>query len=265
MLAHILACPVCHGPLSDCQCLPCGRNYPREDGIVDFIPRPAPDERVQHRWPLWAQLEANGARAYEVDPPSSLSVGDRKDARAFAEFCQFEGLVLDVGCGPQELPSYAEGLLGRFVGIDPLRGVQPRRFFFVQAIAEYLPFRDCVFDCVLYATSIDHLLVPDLALEEARRVAKPRGSICIWLGELPRLPLRERLRGHKREPVTKVETPHATVKFEVPTGAVDAFHVAHPRVREIREWLKHAGLTVSEVRRPVANSCFIRAVMTKPE
>ena len=60
----------------------------------------------------------------------------------------------------------------RFVGVDPLRGAQPRAFAFAQAIAEYLPFRDGVFDRVLFATSIDHVLLPELALAEARRVSK---------------------------------------------------------------------------------------------
>jgi SAM-dependent methyltransferase len=260
-VAKYLACPVCHGPLSNTECPGCRRSYPSEGGIIDFTPRPVPDERVRHRWQLWAQLEANGARAYEFDPPSSLSVGERNDARAFAEFCRFEGLVLDVGCGPQEMPSYAEGLLENFVGIDPLRGFQPRRFSFVQGIAEYLPFRDGVFGQVLYATSIDHLLAPDLALREAHRVARPGGSICVWLGELPSPPFRERLRRRKTEPVTEVATPQRRMSFDVPSGAADAFHVAHPRAREVQRWLKHAGLSVVEVTRPIANSCFIRAVV----
>jgi ubiquinone/menaquinone biosynthesis C-methylase UbiE len=41
-----------------------------------------------------------------------------------------------------------------------------------------------VFDRVLFATSIDHVLVPELALAEAYRVASRGGTVCIWLGEV---------------------------------------------------------------------------------
>jgi SAM-dependent methyltransferase len=259
VLATILACPICHGPLAGTRCPGCRRNYPSERGVVDFTPRPPPDKRVRAGWQLWAKLEANGAKAYELDPLSSLSVGERNDVRAFADFCQFEGLVLDVGCGPQELPTYAAGLEGRLVGIDPLRGAHPRAFEFVQGIAEYLPFRDGVFKRILFATSIDHLLEPELALAEARRVAAPGGSICIWLGELPPVSLRERIKRRPTEPVMEIQTPRTTMMFEVPAGAVDAFHVTHPRSREVKRWLSKAGLSVSQLTRPVANSCFIRA------
>ena len=80
--------------------------------------------------------------AYATDPPSSLSVGQRPDAEAFAAFCELRGLVLDVGCGIQAMPTYGRGLGDGFVGIDPLRGERERAFAFVQAIAEFLPFRD---------------------------------------------------------------------------------------------------------------------------
>jgi hypothetical protein len=100
-----------------------------------------------------------------------------------------------------------------------------------------------------------------LALAEARRVAAPGGSICIWLGELPPVRLRERLKRRAPGPVSEIETPRARMRFEVPVGAVDAFHVAHPRARQVKRWLTRAGLIVQEVERPIANSCFIRAAV----
>jgi ubiquinone/menaquinone biosynthesis C-methylase UbiE len=256
LLAEILACPVCHGELVEGRCNGCGRSY--EDG--EFIPRPLPDSRLRQRSQLWEQVEANGARAYELDPPSSLSIGEREDARRFAAFSRLEGLILDIGCGPQALPSYAEGLAERFVGIDPLRGAQPRAFAFAQAIAEYLPFRDSVFDRVLFATTIDHVLSPELALAEARRVSKSGGMVCVWVGE-PNPPrgMGERLR--RLRGITQVTTPQATMRFRVPAGAVDAFHLAHPSVEQIEQWLEGAGLRVVEVQRPMLQRCFLRALV----
>jgi ubiquinone/menaquinone biosynthesis C-methylase UbiE/uncharacterized protein YbaR (Trm112 family) len=260
LLAEILVCPVCHAELADGSCTGCGRTY--DEG--EFIPSPLPDDRLRERQDLWQKLEANGARAYGLDPPSSLSIGDRADARAFAEFSRLEGLVLDVGCGPQELPSYAEGTVERFVGVDPLRGAQPRAFAFAQAIAEYLPFRDGVFDRVLFATSIDHVLLPELALAEARRVSKPGGMVCVWTGEAAPPPppegLRERLR--RKRGVVEITTPRVTMRFRVPRGAADAFHAAHPSVEQLEQWLKRAGLDKVEVQRQTDHgSCFLRAVV----
>lgn len=259
LLAEILACPVCHGELADGRCGSCGRTY--EDR--NFIPSPLPDGRLRRRRRLWGKLEANAARAYELDPPSSLSIGDRADARLFAEFSRLEGLILDVGCGPQALPSYAEGMAESFVGIDPLPGTQPRTFAFAQAIAEYLPFRDGVFDRVLFATSIDHLLLPELALAETRRVSKSGGMVCIWLGEPAPPPPPEGFREHVRRMLGLVDitTPRVTMRFRVPKGAVDAFHAAHPSAEQVEAWLEQAGLRVVEVQRPIEQHCFIRSLV----
>jgi SAM-dependent methyltransferase len=259
LLAEILVCPVCQGELEGTRCTSCGRIY--EAG--DFVPHPLPDERLRERLRLWQKLEANGARAYELDPPSSLSVGDRSDARLFAEFSQLAGLILDVGCGPQALPSYAEGTAERFVGIDPLPGVQPRPFAFAQAIAEYLPFRDGVFDRVLFATSIDHLLLPERALAETRRVSRAGGMVCIWVGEAAPPPppegLGERLQRRRR--IVDITTPRVTMRFRVPRGAIDAFHAAHPSVEQVAGWLDNAGLRVVDAQRPIPQNWFLRAIV----
>jgi SAM-dependent methyltransferase len=283
-LEELLACPICHGPLDELSCPRCARAFGRERGVPDFTPVPAPHAEVQARWQLWEALQANGEQAYEIDPPSSLSVGERDDVRAFAAFAQLEGTVLDVGCGPQALPSYAAGMAGDLVGIDPLTGQQPRAFTFVKGIAEYLPFADGSFDRVLFATSLDHVLSPALTLAEARRVTRPGGAVVVWLGEQGPPPsllaragmaarmvrrgelggvahrARAALRGKRgaSAPVT-VETPGAVMTFDVPEGAIDAFHVAHPDADTIAGWLRDAGMTVDALQRPLPGHCFIRA------
>src|ERR1044072_4280692 len=113
ILAEILACPICHAPLADDRCTGCGRHYP--DG--HYAPVPPPDRDMQSKWGLWEQLQANGAEVYDGDPAGNLSVGERRDARAFAEFSRLTGRVLDVGCGPPPPPSYARGA--------PLSGLPP--------------------------------------------------------------------------------------------------------------------------------------------
>jgi SAM-dependent methyltransferase len=260
MLAEMLACPLCHAALADTTCTGCGHMYAVDDGALNLTPSPPPDARVQEQWGLWEQLQANGEEAYEIDPPSSLSVGERADADAFAEFSDLQGLVLDVGCGVQALPSYGRGFDGRLVGVDPLRGERDRAFEFVQAIAEYLPFRDRTFDRVLFATSIDHVLVPELAAAEAHRVVKSGGWVCVWLGE-PSTPRRERIwRWIRRPKEAHIQTPRTEMTFPIPKGAIDPFHVRHPDARKVIGWLEQAGLTVRDVARPLPGHCFVRAL-----
>jgi SAM-dependent methyltransferase len=288
MLADLLACPVCHRPLEGDSCVGCRRRYAAVHP-PDLTPVPPPDAEVLARWEIWERLQANGQQIYEDDPEGNLSVGERDDARAFAEFCALDGTVLDIGCGPQALPSYAAAREYELVGIDPLAGVQPRKFEFVKGIAEYLPFRDEAFDRVLFATSLDHVLSPRLAISEARRVVKPTGRVCVWHGEVPpaetavpppapSLPARARVAGRmlargqfgeiaararralgrtrRQSEMQGGEEPPA---FEIPAGAVDAFHFAHPDVETVTEWLTGAGLRVERVERQDGN-CFISAL-----
>jgi SAM-dependent methyltransferase len=248
MLAEILGCPVCHAPLPDARCTACGRSYP--DG--NYTPVPPPDRDVQSKWVLWEQLQANGAEVYDGDPAGNLSVGDRQDARAFAEFARLKGRVLDVGCGPQGLPSYSGG--DQFVGIDPLRGGR-REFVFVQGIAEYLPFRDGVFDRVLFATSLDHMLSPQRALAESRRVLKPDGLVCVWHGE-PVPPMRRVWRERLSQLIRGGST---LLGYRTPRGAVDPFHFSHPQFATVLQWLADAGLTVEREHRDEVGNCLVAA------
>jgi SAM-dependent methyltransferase len=251
ILAQILGCPVCHAPLDDAQCPVCGRRYPDRH----YAPVPPPDRDVRAKWGLWEQLQANGAEVYDGDPAGNLSVGDRGDARAFAEFAQLTGWVLDVGCGPQALPSYAGG--DHFVGIDPLAGGR-REFAFVQGIAEYLPFRDGVFDRVLFATSLDHMLSPQRAIAEARRVIKPDGLVCVWHGEPP-LPPERSWRDRVRQYVGGGPRP---LGYKTPRGAADPFHVSHPRFATILQWLRDGGLAVDREHRDEIGNCHVAARRT---
>ena len=92
----------------------------------DFLP-----EIEGTDWDVWNHLQANGQVSYREDPVNNLGVGERDDFKAFADFCQFHGLVLDVGCGPQKCPTHM-GVRPveetTFVGIDPLADEQPRDF-----------------------------------------------------------------------------------------------------------------------------------------
>lgn len=87
------------------------------------------------------------------------------------------GRVLDVGCDD---PVLGAGLLpetAAYVGLDPFcRRSMPFR---VIGFGESLPFGDASFDCVLFNTSLDHILDWRRAIDEARRVLVPEGVLYI--------------------------------------------------------------------------------------
>lgn len=214
-----------------------GTAYDNKAGFWNFIPK---DLNVLNSriWKVWQQLQDNGVVAYDNNPTSNLGVGPRKDFISFGEFCDYKGLVLDIGVGPQEMPTHFEYVKSpnpyNVIGLDPLEGQQPRRFPFVQGLGEYLPFGDKLFDRVLYATSLDHFMNPVETLVEAKRVLKDDGIICIWMGEKD-----------INAPKPK-ESPEWYKKLEVPEGAQDPFHYKRFNVSELKKYLVEAGLKIQE-------------------
>lgn len=211
-------CPVSKAPLAatgDELVSSYGRYRQNEDfGYWDFMPI-VPGFMDRPEWHTWLKLQENGVVSYEADPEHNLGVGKRQEFLDFAEFCEFRGNVLDVGVGPQRCPTHMEYCMKKdvfFVGVDPLAGAQPRCFSFVRGLGEFLPFRNGLFDQVLFVTSLDHFIDPCLPLSEAKRVLRKGGDICVWIGE-------------KDE-----NAPRPTVtndwyeKLRVPEGADDRFH-----------------------------------------
>jgi SAM-dependent methyltransferase len=232
--------PVTKQPLTrDGDTLRAGdRAYHRDPdhGFWIFLPQDLP-ELESAEWKVWEKLQENGVVSYEAAPTQNLGVGEREDFRLFADWSRFHGNVLDVGVGPQKVPShmrYAAGGDATFWGIDPLRGEQPREYGFVQGLGEFLPFGDGIFDQVLFVTSLDHFIDPRVPLREARRVLAAGGEVCVWLGE-------------KDSSAPKPAHSHAWYEqLEVPQGAEDRFHMKRFTHAEFLGMLPDAGLRVAD-------------------
>lgn len=234
-------CPVSKKPLhkngAELLSEETGSSYNNKEGFWNFIPTNLKvlDSGI---WKVWEQLQDNGVTTYENNPANNLGVGPRKDYISFGEFCNYKGLVLDIGVGPQEMPTHFEYVRSpnaySFIGLDPLAGQQPRKFPFVQGLGEYLPFRDELFDQVIYATSLDHFINPVETLLDAKRVLKDDGMICIWIGE--------------KDPNTPKpkESPEWYTKLQVPEGAQDPFHLKRFTVSELKGYLQETGLKIHE-------------------
>lgn len=177
-----------------------------------------------------------------------------------------DGFVLDVGCGPRDvLPAYAISPHDfTYVGLDPLVGTQPREFPFVHGLAEVLPFEDNLFDHVVYASSIDHLLDYNLALHEAARILKPGGRVHIMADVMPtddvasskffryydiaRRGLTQVVGGIRSLGIGRtIRYVKSIMSLRIPDGAMDYFHVYFPQASEILSSLKANGLV--DVRR----------------
>jgi SAM-dependent methyltransferase len=236
-----LVCPVSKQPLrpeEDMLISPEGRRYRFVDGFYwSFMPEI--DIEKSPGWKMWKQLQQNGEVAYPNDPEHNLGVNARADYIDFGDFCDFRGLVLDIGSGPQRMPTHFK-YCGRpgatFFGIDPLVGEQPRDYHFVHGLGEYLPFRGNLFDQVLFVTSLDHFINPVEALVEAGRVIRDDGEICVWIGEKD-----------KTIPPPR-ESPDWYYRLTVPDGAEDPFHIKRFTIDEFREYVVDAGLIIKEER-----------------
>lgn len=133
------------------------------------------------------QLEAhaNGKAVYSTSSNREAKYVGKVLSRFIAG-----GTCLDVGSGILPKPYYMKVAREvRFTGIDPEEGTIQREYKFIKGVAEQLPFEDKTFDAVLFATSLDHVLDPKLALREAVRVVIPGGYIFVWghFGVKPRI------------------------------------------------------------------------------
>jgi SAM-dependent methyltransferase len=99
--------------------------------------------------------------------------------------------VLDVGCGPGLATQVFARRIARIAGVDataPFIEIARRRLpsgDFRVAEMETLPYADASFDVVSGFNAFQYAASPVNALREARRVAKPNGTITIAVWGLP--------------------------------------------------------------------------------
>jgi ubiquinone/menaquinone biosynthesis C-methylase UbiE len=101
-------------------------------------------------------------------------------------FTTIEGPVLDIGAGSCWLYGFLQ--IEDYFGIDSIRSRPDMsresltHINFVQGLAEYLPFRSNCFSIVLFIASLQHVINPAAAFDQAARVLKPGGQIVIMSG-----------------------------------------------------------------------------------
>jgi SAM-dependent methyltransferase len=143
------------------------------------------EKRAPKAYELWRALLDVNAGGYEGLPVDSCSVAGHPTAALFRGFITpyLHGRVLDIGCGPQPVPAYlADVPVQALYGVDPLSAADGHPFCFFRGLAEFLPWKDDQFEVVTVATSLDHVLLPDVVFGEVCRVLCPSGLFLAWVG-----------------------------------------------------------------------------------
>ena len=163
-------------------CGSCETSYPVHHSVADLTPYSLLDTP---EWRLWQDhLQGLQARRkqrleHKGQITSRLSRASRSGVKdAFCRFTRIGGgRILDVGCGPgsiqRHLERYSAGRV-EYYGLDPVP-FPDTRFFFVQGVAEYLPFKDDTFAHLIVTSSLDHFCEPDRFFREVTRVLTPEG------------------------------------------------------------------------------------------
>ena len=118
-------------------------------------------------FPLLAVISNDRARRLGLTPID--------DERALACLPHCQGLLLDVGCGPNQLV----GLYGRGAGVDVFRWPNVD----VLCDTQRLPFPDATFDTAALMAVLNHIERPDrdAVLGEVRRVLRPGGRLLVTM------------------------------------------------------------------------------------
>ncbi|MFI7315643.1 class I SAM-dependent methyltransferase [Streptomyces venezuelae] len=135
-----------------------------------------------------------GLRDFYENPAVPVASGDARSIRqarilaaALGPATTRTATVLDIGCGDGTAAATAAPLLAghRVVGVDwsqdALRRAHARLPYVVRGELSDggLPFADGAADAVLFSEVVEHLVDPDSALDELRRVLRPGGHLML--------------------------------------------------------------------------------------
>ena len=135
----------------------------------------------------WRQIQSRYEKKTNLPKPKKWMDFLIHRGNQFKAFIGVKGLVLDLGCGNGKYlgKSYEEAgyvyinLKNQIIGLDPLKSYE-ERFPVISARGEKIPLQDGIFNAVVLATSMDHIVSPKRALKEIKRVLTPNGSVFIW-------------------------------------------------------------------------------------
>jgi ubiquinone/menaquinone biosynthesis C-methylase UbiE len=146
-----------------------------------------PDGSQVSKEEYWKIVQDRYVRRANMPKPKGWTEITRSLAAGFKSFIGTQGTILDIGCGTGKWGGKAYADAGvdyikstnTIIGLDPEKTTETR-FPVVCAFGEDIPFQDNIFDAVVIATTLDHVLDPDEVLMEARRVLKQNAHLFVW-------------------------------------------------------------------------------------
>jgi len=178
---EIVACPRCSSAdflwrPESVACNVCGSSFPVIDQVPILLAGEVPMRQahgannlglIQH---LPDALHGVAERSRKVVRPALVhrSGQTRSLTRQFVDSLATGSLLLNVGAGSSDYGS-------RIINLDmaPADGID------VVGVAERLPFRDEVFDGIVFQAALEHVTNSHQALTEIRRTLRPGGSVFI--------------------------------------------------------------------------------------
>ncbi len=197
-------CPLCRGSLEwqapAVRCLGCGAAYPRAVSVPNFTADPVMARLCAEGLPVAAQDAWQAAilplvqwRRRKCEHANALPPFEEKRTAAHrlssAAVLRYLALrtyaagrrVLDVGCGTafraHQFPN------SPYLGVDASIATNTHSAPLIQAFAERLPLHDGAFDLALCIDVLDHVIMPEWALEELVRATAPGGRIFVLVGD----------------------------------------------------------------------------------
>lgn len=151
-----------------------GHSFP----VVGTIPHLVPPD-TQPPDPAYVSWIAD---YYKIRFSPRQHVKAERLVREFLEITKPQTPVLDVGCGrADKAPLFPTG---DYIGVDPIDPVEAGMIDLapaplVRGLGERLPFADAVFGSVILWGVLDHVADPARVYEEAARVLRPGGTVCV--------------------------------------------------------------------------------------
>ena len=249
---------------------PYGRKYPIVGGIYDLRLLNNRTTRDQKRWREGQRQYERWSRNRSAHDELQVYYSEIEGIKEVYSEIPIEGDCLDVGGHQGRLRRFlTEGQ--NYISCDPFIDVlddlekQPNLLkaypFLVDPVnficcdAEFLPFRSSCFQTVHMRSVIDHLLNPELALNEVYRVLESGGSLIVGLYVYG---------GKRGKPDIRTQAKEFTKDMFSALG-IDRFrdhHVWHPTYAELTELILECGFEIDKVYWQEGQNdtvCYIRA------
>jgi ubiquinone/menaquinone biosynthesis C-methylase UbiE len=177
-LEGLLRCKKCHAaPLTiwpELRCAQCGTSVTVNNGIPDFVPEEALDERLRQE----LEAQKNAVEKYYENEEKLACQWDRITADELPPKLGWPtGRVLDLGCGTGTAGAAFRRSGAKVIGVDLslacLSAAEKRLDGVVRCDALDLPFADGTFDAVVSRGALHHFPDPKGSLKEMYRVMKP--------------------------------------------------------------------------------------------